>query len=162
MRHATSKPAAPAQGLTSQRISVTSADEAFKGLTDGGTLTKPPVSVTIDATPKSMSRLYAELLLKYYRLKFDMQRRQSPLRTPEQIERQLAAIRRFFATMNDSEGAVTASNMYTREFFDIELDSKFRVALLTWLTTRFSHAEPLITGVYNFWTSLLEKEGHSS
>lgn len=162
MRHVTSKPAAQTQGLTRPRIRAMAADEAFKDITDGGELTKPPVPATIVATPKPLSRLYLELLHKYYKLKLDMQRLQSPSRTPEEIERQLAAIRRFFATLSDSEGAVTAANLYHREFFAGELDSKYRVALLTWLVTRFSHAEPLITGVYNFWTMLLEKESHSS
>jgi hypothetical protein len=124
-------------------------------------LTKPPISGTIESAPKSLARKYSDLRGKYIKLQQELHLAQHPIRSPQEVERQIAGIGRYFASLNVSEGAVTASNLYNAEFFRTEYDPKYRVALLQWLVERFSKAEPLITGTYNMWTMLLEKEGHS-
>lgn len=95
---------------------------------------------------------------KYLKLQYEVQDLKRPRRTQEQIERQIAAIQRFLGTMNDSEGAVTAANLYNEDFFAGEYDSKFKVPLLILLTNKYRSAEPLIVPTYNYWVSLLEKE----
>jgi hypothetical protein len=107
---------------------------------------------------KSIYRRYSELQHENFKLRRLLSEMQSPTRTPEQMERQLAGIRAFFASMNDSEGAVTAANLYGSAYFKTEQDSKFRVALLDFLLGKFSGAEPLIVPTYNYWVSLHDKE----
>lgn len=161
--HAQSTPR-PEGVLTNRPNSATAAPipgNPDAGLTDGGVVTKPAPSGTIQKPSKSLARKYSDLKKKYWDLLRNYQQLQSPSRTQEQIEDQLSSIKRFYASMGSAEGAVTAANMYGKDFWTSELDSKYRVALLTWLTTKFSHDEPLIVAAYNMWTRLLEKEGHA-
>lgn len=131
------------------------------GVTSGGELTKPPVSGIIKKS-KSLARRYSDLQLAYWRLQRQFNQLKSPSLSQEQIEDQLASIRRWFAKLSNAEGAVTAANLYGKEFWTDDLDSKYKVALLTWLLEKFSHEEPLIVAAYNLWTRLLEKEGHKA
>lgn len=144
----------PDGGLTTARNSATADAAPVETLP----LTPTPESDTMVPASKSIYRRYSELMHKYLKLQYELQDMKRPRRTQEQIERQIAAIQRFLGTMNDSEGAVTAANLYNEDFFAGEYDSKFKVPLLKLLTEKYRGAEPLIVPTYNYWVSLLEKE----
>lgn len=125
---------------------------------DPAPLPETPENGKISVPGKSIYRRYSELQHAYIKLKAENEMLKHPRRTPEQIERELLNIERFLGTMGDSEGAVTAANLYNEDFFAGQYDSKFKVPLLKILLNKYRGAEPLIVPTYNYWIALLEKE----
>lgn len=99
--------------------------------------------------------------LEYNKLRdkvMTMQRRmdmlEHPPRTDAELERNMMLIRAFATSMSLSEGAVTCANLYNKQFFVTEQDSKFVKALCSYLVERYEMNSALIEDTFSLWQSL--------
>ncbi len=126
-----------------------------RGLTTAAESGSEASPVPIDT---NIYRKYNKLLRENLKLREELRRALSPIKSRKDAERMLSSVKRFFSGMNDAQGAVTAAGLYDTTYFAEMHDQGFRKMLLTYLLERFEKCEPLIVPTYDFWISLAEKD----
>lgn len=71
-----------------------------------------------------------------------------------ELQRSMMSIRAFASSMSLSEGAVTCSNLYNRQFFVDAKDKKFVKALCEYLVGRYEMDSALIEETFSIWRTL--------
>ncbi len=102
------------------------------------------------------TQTYFDLLTQNLRLQAEVNALKEPPLDEGEREKRITDIRAFFLTMNTSQGAVTASNLYGKDFFEATTDRAFRKELLDFLIERFAPSQLLIDGTYNYWLTINE------
>jgi hypothetical protein len=97
------------------------------------------------------------LLDSYLRLQAENKALKNPPLTQEERESRMLAVKTYFATMNDSQGAVSAANLYGVDYFDNFIDSDYAKELLDYLLEQFKVASILIEATYINWEILRGK-----
>jgi len=96
----------------------------------------------------------ADLMTQNLRLRREVMELKDPPFNEDELEAALARLSSFFGEMNSARGAVTAANLYNREYFNRVFDLRFRSMLLDFLVEKFEKDQLMIEGTYDFWVQL--------
>lgn len=99
-----------------------------------------------------------DLLAENLRLQAEVRALKDPPLSEEELDTAINGIQQFFATMNAARGAVTAANLYNKDYFAKIYDARFRKRLLAFLLEKFEKDQLMIEGTYNFWQALSEAQ----
>ncbi len=94
------------------------------------------------------------LLDKYLELRAELMAIKSPVLSGAERDSKMSDVKAFFSGMNDSQGAVTAANLYTKEYLLSLADLSYRNELLDFLLDSFLKASILIEDTYNMWKTI--------